>query len=95
MSVHISLVVMLTINASLFLSKAFRHLSYLISIIRPGSNWLALRIDRTSVEVFDPLGFDISLWPRIPIFLFDYLRRLSLHRKLLFSCQIKNSTSVL
>ena len=62
---------------------------------QPGSHWLALRIDRTSVEVFDPLGFDISLWPRTPIFLFDYLRRLSLHRKLLFNRQIQNSNSVL
>ena len=62
---------------------------------KPGSHWIALRIDRSSVEVFDPLGFNLSNWPIIPLSLIDLLRRLGNHRKLLFSRQIQNSSSLL
>ena len=62
---------------------------------KPGSHWIALRIDRSSVEIFDPLGFNLSNWPTIPLSLIDLLRRLGNHRKLLFSRQIQNSSSLL
>ena len=31
-----------------------------------GSHWIALRISSESIEIFDPLGFQILNWPRIP-----------------------------
>ena len=65
------------------------------SSTRPGSHWIALRIDRSSVEVFDPLGFNLSYWPSIPLSLIDLLRRLGNHRKLFFSRQIQTSSSLL
>ena len=60
-----------------------------------GSHWVAVRLDRTSVEIFDPLGFNVSYWPTIPTCLIDFLRRLSFHRKIIISHQLQTSKSVL
>ena len=41
----------------------------------PGSHWIAIRIGRTRVEVFDSLGFDLKLWDKYPQHLIKFLSR--------------------
>ena len=60
-----------------------------------GSHWLAIRISRSSLEIFDPLGFQILSWPRIPCHLLNFLRRWSKHRKTFISPVIQSQSSVL
>ena len=60
-----------------------------------GSHWLAIRISRSSLEIFDPLGFQILGWPRIPCHLLNFLRRWSCHRKTFISPVIQSQSSVL
>ena len=60
-----------------------------------GSHWLAIRISRSSLEIFDPLGFQILTWPRIPCHLLNFLRRWSKHRKTFISPVIQSQSSVL
>ena len=60
-----------------------------------GSHWLAIRISRSSLEIFDPLGFQILSWPRIPCHLLNFLRRWSSHRKTIISPVIQSHSSVL
>ena len=60
-----------------------------------GSHWLAIRISRYSLEIFDPLGFQILSWPRIPCHLLNFLRRWSSHRRTIISPVIQSHSSVL
>ena len=73
--------------------------SFLIINLDPshmqGSHWLALRISRTSLEIFDSLGFQILSWPRIPCNLLKFLRRWSSHRETFISPVIQSQNSVL
>ena len=73
--------------------------SFLIINLDPshmrGSHWLAIRISRSSLEIFDPLGFQILSWPRIPCHLLNFLRRWSSHRKTFISPVIQSHSSVL
>ncbi len=41
----------------------------------PGSHWIAIRIGRTRVEVFDSLGFTFKLWDKYPQHLITFLSR--------------------
>ena len=59
-----------------------------------GSHWLALRISRFSLEIFDSLGFKILSWPRISCHLLNFLRRWSLHRTTFISPVIQSQKSV-
>ena len=45
-----------------------------------GSHWIALGIFNETIEIFDPLGFDIFNWSNIPCHLLDFLHRLSVTR---------------
>ena len=73
--------------------------SFLIINLDPshlnGSHWLAVRISPRSIEIFDPLGFQILNWPRVPCKLLNFLSRWSNHRQTLISPLIQSSTSVL
>ena len=62
---------------------------------QPGSHWIAVRIDRQTVEVFDPAGFQIFKWPRIPCTLLSFLHRKTVSRKLHLSPPIQHNTSTL
>ena len=73
--------------------------SFLIINLDPshlnGSHWLAVRISPKSMEIFDPLGFQILNWPRVPCKLLNFLNRWSKHRQTLISPLIQSNTSVL
>ena len=60
-----------------------------------GSHWVCLRIDRRTIEIFDPLGFNIRLWPQKPFYLLNFLHNFSFSRKLVFSVQIQPINSFL
>lgn len=60
-----------------------------------GSHWIALRIDKKRLEIFDPLGFNVMRWPRIPFFLIDFLHKFSLNRKVFISREIQPFNSSL
>ena len=60
-----------------------------------GSHWICLRVDRKTVEIFDPLGFNTELWPKLPFFLLNYLRNLSFQKQILFSRHIQPIKSLL
>ena len=45
-----------------------------------GSHWIALGIFNDTIEIFDPLGFDIFNWSHVPCHLLDFLHRLSVTR---------------
>ena len=60
-----------------------------------GSHWIALRLSRTTVEIFDPLGFQMFNWSRIPCKLLNFLHRWSHHRDTLLSHVIQPNDSIL
>ena len=60
-----------------------------------GSHWVAIRIDRKRIEIFDPLGFNVQRWPRIPFFLLDFLHKFSIHRTVYISTEIQPFNSTL
>ena len=60
-----------------------------------GSHWLAIRVDKRSVEIFDPLGFKLDKWPIIPYSLIDFIKNISHRRKLLISREIQPKDSSL
>ena len=58
-----------------------------------GSHWLAIGIFEKSLEIFDPLGFTIFNWNRIPCSLLNFLHRMSVTRKVVVSPRIQPSKS--
>ena len=58
-----------------------------------GSHWLAIRVDKRSVEIFDPLGFKLDKWPTIPFPLIDFIRNITYRRKLLISRELQPRNS--
>ena len=60
-----------------------------------GSHWIALRISSESIEIFDPLGFKILNWPRIPCHLLKFLQRWSSYRQTFLCPVIQSKKSVL
>ena len=60
-----------------------------------GSHWICLRVDRKTIEIFDPLGFNSKLWPNKPFYLLNFLHNFSFSRKLIFSVQIQPTSSFL
>ena len=58
-----------------------------------GSHWLAFGIFDTSIEIFDPLGFTIFNWNRVPCGLLRFLHRMSVTRKVKISPRIQPSNS--
>ena len=61
----------------------------------PGSHWIAIFLTKTTIEVFDPLGFQFHLWSRVPCKLLSFINLYATNRKLLISNQIQSSYSVL
>ena len=53
--------------------------------IQPGSHWLALRLGKYTLEIFDSLGFNPSLWDCYPTHLFKFISSYSLSHKFYFS----------
>ena len=61
-----------------------------------GSHWIALRISQKSLEIFDPLGFNVNRWPgKIPYFLLHFLHKFSIHRRVYISKEIQPDNSTL
>ena len=58
-----------------------------------GSHWLAVGIFKNSIEIFDPLGFTIFNWARVPCDLLDFLHRMSLTRQVRVSPRIQSDQS--
>ena len=56
-------------NEIKFLSIQSRCVSLLVNFDKRsyrGSHWISQRVTRKKVEVFDPLGFNSKVWPKIP-----------------------------
>ena len=60
-----------------------------------GTHWIALRIGKQTIEIFDPLGFNSLRWPNIPHFLLNFLHRYSQHRCIISSKEIQPSNSTM
>ena len=60
-----------------------------------GSHWLAIGCFENKLEIFDPLGFDIFAWPRLPCSLLYFLHRYSFSRRIKISKRIQSSKSTL
>ena len=58
-----------------------------------GSHWLAIGIFENSIEIFDPLGFTIFNWNRVPCGLLGFLHRMSVTRKVRVSPRIQPPNS--
>ena len=62
---------------------------------REGSHWIALRIEKSKIELFDPLGFRLDRWPSIPLPFLHFLQHISYKRKLLISRELQSVQSSL
>ena len=51
----------------------------------PGSHWLSIRIDQSTIEIFDSLGFDQKLWGKFPLGLQKFLSRFRFSHNFYFS----------
>ena len=60
-----------------------------------GSHWLAIGIFKNSIEIYDPLGFTIFNWNRIPCSLLNFLQRMSVTKRVIVSPQIQPTNSSL
>lgn len=60
-----------------------------------GTHWVALKIGKNTLEIFDPLGFNSLRWPNIPHFLLHFLHRYSKHRFIEISKEIQPYNSTL
>ena len=61
----------------------------------PGSHWIAIGIFSRKIEIFDPLGFNIFTWPRIPCHLLSFLSKCSVGRKVVVSQTLQSKYSTL
>ena len=62
---------------------------------QPGSHWIAIGIFSRKLEIFDPLGFDIFSWPKIPCDLLKFLLKFSTGRKVSVCKTIQSYKSTL
>ena len=60
-----------------------------------GSHWIGIGIFKSRIEIFDPLGFEIFKWPRIPCDLLNFLHRLTVSRDVNLCHRIQDDKSVL
>ena len=60
-----------------------------------GSHWIAIGCFEKKIEIFDPLGFDLFDWPRIPCTLLNFLHKYSFSRKIKISKRLQSPKSVL
>ena len=60
-----------------------------------GSHWIAIGLFKTTIEVFDPLGFTIFNWSQIPCSLLTFIHTHSTNRKLLISDKVQSNFSTL
>ena len=58
-----------------------------------GSHWIAIGVFKNKLEIFDPLGFNLFLWPKISCDLLYFLHKYSFSRKVLVSKRIQASGS--
>ena len=58
-----------------------------------GSHWLAIGIFKDTIEIFDPLGFTIFNWNRIPCELLGFLQRMAVTRKVKVCPRIQSTES--
>ena len=58
-----------------------------------GSHWIAIGLFKTSIEVFDPLGFKIFNWAQVPCSLLNFIHIHSANRKLLISDKVQSDLS--
>ena len=58
-----------------------------------GSHWLAIGIFKYSIEIFDPLGFKIFNWKRIPCGLLSFLHRMSVTRRVQVAQRVQPDNS--
>ena len=61
----------------------------------PGSHWLAIGIFKNVIEIFDPLGFNVFNWTRIPCNLLKFLHRLTVSRSVSLCPRLQDNRSVL
>lgn len=59
----------------------------------PGSHWIALYIDNSSIEIFDSLGLEKSTWDRKPSILLRFVEKYAKTRKLRISRKIQHDFS--
>ena len=62
---------------------------------KEGSHWIAVRIDKRSIELFDSLGFRLDKWPSVPNNFFIFLQKMIHNRKLYTSRELQPSDSTL
>ena len=60
----------------------------------PGSHWISVRVDRTSLEIFDSLGYKLRIWKILPLPLLDFLNSLCKTRKLFFSPVLQSESDI-
>ena len=60
-----------------------------------GTHWVAIRISKKRLEIYDPLGFNVLRWPNVPHLLLDFLHKFSLHRRIIISKEIQPRRSTL
>ena len=60
-----------------------------------GSHWISIGIFSDKIEIFDSLGFDLLNWPRIPMRLLRFLRKLAIVKPVYVSKRLQSDNSTL
>ena len=81
-----------TIESLKILSKP---VTFMVHVGQKNGHWLAVGLFKDSIEIFDPLGFDIFNWPSVPCQFLNFIHNNSLNKKLLISGKVQPDSSVL
>ena len=78
-----------------FRSKPVLLLVNIDSTGSTGSHWIAIGLFQNSIEVFDPLGFEIFNWSKIPCSLLKFIHKHSANRQLFIADRVQSNFSTL
>ena len=68
---------------------------FMVHIGTQNGHWIAIGVFNDKIEIFDPLGFDIFNWSRVPCDLLDFLHRLSVTRHVQTAPRVQSDSSYL
>ena len=72
-----------------------KPVTFMVYVGKENGHWIAVGLFASSIEIFDPLGFDIFNWPTVPCQFLNFIHANSFNKKLLISSKVQPDSSTL